>query len=581
VKPLRRLLSYYARYKARLALGWISVAGFAGFALLKPLIIGQAVDELVVHFSRAALARHCFLLVAVAAIEGGFRYLQRWLFIGVSRYMEFDIRRDLYAHLQKLPLRFFDHHRTGDLMSRITNDLASIRNMIGPALMLFSSSVLVVVGAFFMMFRTAPFLAMTVTATVPLLTAFVKVMGDRTQVKVQAIQNRMGQIAARVRESFVGIRTIRAFAQEANQVRSFQLLNREYLEENQSLVRLTALMNSLLRSSIGMVSLLVFVIGCRKMLAGSMSLGDFVAFQFYLGRLIWPLSVLGWILNLFQRGMAGMRRLAEIWDEPMDERMLASGRDVAVHGVRPSLEIRNLSFSHDGTPILQGINLIIRPGEVLGIVGRTGSGKSTLLALIAGLYDPPPGTIFVAGHPVESYSVQAIRALIGMVPQETFLFADTLAENIRFGRDTANDREILESAARAALEADLAALPRGIETVVGERGVLLSGGQKQRVAIARALVRDPLLLILDDSLSAVDPNTERHILRSLERFKSDRTVLIASHRLSAVQEADRIIVLDGGRVIECGRHDELLARGGYYAEQYRRQAIEAQLAGTL
>jgi ATP-binding cassette subfamily B multidrug efflux pump len=571
--PLRRLLHYFGLYKTRLIAGSICVVGSAAFSLAKPWIVGSAVNELGGGFTRETLVRYGLLLVGASIMEGIFLYLQRSILIGMSRHMEYDMRGDFYGHLQKLPLRFYQDQRTGDLMSRATNDLASVRMLIGPAVMHSMSSLLIVSGAFVMMLRTERTMALWSLIAVPVVAGMVTTFGRRIHTRTRAVQDYFGDISARVQENISGVRVVRAFTRERNEVETFKKMNHEYVERNRSLIRLTATFYPALHAMIGVMFVFVFFLGSRKILTGAMSLGAFVAFQFYLGRMIWPLIALGWVINLFQRGMAAMGRLNDIWsatpvaDAAEDAEMVPEG----------NLEIRDLTFAYDTRPVLRDIDLSIRHGQTVGIVGRTGSGKSTLLSLITHAFEPPPGTIFLNGRPIEAVPVRQLREWIGMVPQETFLFSESIAENIRFGNDAATEEEVAEAAQQAGLSTDVAGFPQGIKTVIGERGITLSGGQKQRTAIARALVREPLILILDDSLSAVDTHTEERILHALRSIRKGRTVLIVSHRVSSVKDADHIVVLDEGRIVERGTHDALVERGGYYADLYRRQTIEDEL----
>jgi len=580
--PVRRLLQYFAKYKRTLALGAGCVLGSAVFSLLKPLIIGSAVNELGGGFTRGTLVRYGLMLVGAAAVEGIFLYLQRLIIIGASRNIEYDMRNDFYGHLQSLPLGFYHEQRTGDLMSRATNDLASVRMLIGPAVMHSFSSLLVVTGSFIMMMRIEPMMALLALLAVPIVAGLVKYFGERIHLRFKAVQDYFGDISARVQENLAGVRVVRAFAREESELETFKRMNAEYVERNRSLIRLSATFYPALHALIGIMFVLVFFIGGRRIVAGTMSLGDFVAFQFYLSRMIWPLIALGWVINLFQRGMASMRRLNDIWSvesgaagsQPAEEE---AGGLRARRSTTGDLEIRDLTFAYAGRAVLRDINVSVRHGETVGIVGRTGSGKSTLLSLITRTFEPPPGTIFLDGRPVETIPLRQLRDWIGMVPQETFLFSESIAENIRFGRADARDDEVAEAADEAGLTGDVAAFPQGLGTVIGERGITLSGGQKQRTAIARALVREPLILILDDSLSAVDTQTEERILHALREIRKGRTALIVSHRASSVKDADHILVLDDGRIVERGTHEMLVDKGGYYADLYRRQTIEAEL----
>ena len=406
--PVRRLLHYFAKYKKTLLLGATCVVGSAAFSLLKPLIIGNAVNELGGTFTRATLLRYGLMLVGAAAVEGVFLYLQRWIIIGASRDIEYDMRNDFYEHLQKLPLRFYQEQRTGDLMSRATNDLASVRMLIGPAVMHSFSSTLVVFGAFAMMLRIEPLMAFIALLAVPVVAGMVKFFGERIHVRFKSVQDYFGDISARVQENLAGVRVVRAFAREESELAAFKRMNHEFVERNRSLIRLTATFYPALHMFIGLMYVLVFFIGGRRIVAGTMTLGDFVAFQFYLARMIWPLIALGWVMNLFQRGMASMRRLHEIWSvEPGV--VHASGApgaggapEARTTPPRGDLEIRELTFTYTNRAVLRDINLSVRHGETIGIVGRTGSGKSTLLSLLTRTFEPPPGTIFIDGRPIET-----------------------------------------------------------------------------------------------------------------------------------------------------------------------------------
>jgi ATP-binding cassette subfamily B protein len=587
--PLGRLLHYFRRHKLPLALGGLCVLGSAVFSLVKPTIVGNAVDLLSGEVTRGALARYSMMFVGAAAVEGVFLYLQRWIIIGASRRIEFDMRNDFYAHLQTLPSAFYQDQRTGDLMSRATNDLSSVRMLIGPAVMHSASSLLVVIGAFIMMLRIDRNMALISLIAVPIVAGAVKYFGQRIHVQFKSVQDYFGDISARVQENLSGVRVVRAFTQEENEIANFKKMNHEYVERNRSLIRLTASFYPALHALIGIMFVVILFLGSRRILAGELTIGAFVAFQFYLGRMVGPLIALGWVINLFQRGMASMVRLHEVW-AVSPARLPTEGTPVE-GAIRGNLDIRDLTFAYpaapplEGTqarsmrtePVLRDINLSVQHGQTVGVVGRTGSGKSTLLALITRTFEPPPHTIFLDGRPIETIPLRQLREWIGVVPQETFLFSESIAENIRFGRAEASDEEVSTAAELAGLTGDVATFPQGLSTIIGERGITLSGGQKQRTAIARALIREPIILILDDALSAVDTGTEERILHALREIRKGRTVLIVSHRVSSVKDADHIVVLDDGRIVERGTHEALITHGGYYADLYARQTLEEEI----
>jgi ATP-binding cassette subfamily B protein len=581
VTPLRRLLYYLGRHRKSLLAGFVCIAISGVFSLAKPMIVGNAVNEIAKVVTRATLIRYGLLLIGVAAVEGFFLYLQRWIIVGASRRIEFEMRNDFYGHLQRLPVRYYQDQRTGDLMSRATNDIGSVRMLIGPAIMYTVNSLIIVTGAFVMMIRIDRTLALISLAAVPVVATLVKIFGQKIHIRYKAVQDYFGDISARVQENLAGVRVVRAFGQETNEMEVFRRMNREYVNRNRAQIRLTATFYPMLHGLIGTMFGIVFLLGSRRMLAGQLSIGHFVALQFYLGRMIWPLIALGWVINLYQRGMASMVRLHEVWSVPPDV-MTEAGTPVE-EAPRGDIDVRDLTFAYgraEARPTLRNINLQVRSGETVGIVGRTGSGKSTLLALITRTFEPPPNTVFIDGRAIETIPLRQLREWLGMVPQETFLFSESIAENVRFGRAGADADEVAASADLAGLSGDVATFPQGLETVIGERGITLSGGQKQRTAIARALVRDPTILILDDSLSAVDTATEEAILTALRAVRRGRTVLIVSHRVSSVKDADHIIVLDDGKIVERGTHETLLAHEGYYADLYRRQTLEEELEET-
>ena len=592
-KNLRPLVPYLKRYRSGLVWGGLCVLFNNGIWILFPQVLRRAVNDLHSGVTRQKLLTYSLLIVAIALIKGIFQFLTRWVVIGISRDIEFDLRNDLFAHLERLSYSYYQRHRTGDIMARATNDLNAVRMLLGPAIMYSANTIVFTAGALGFMLAISPKLTLYAFLPLPIASIVIQYFGRRIHERFERIQAMFSDISARAQENFSGARVIRAYVQEQAEIAAFEGANKEYIRRSLGLVRLMGMLWPTLELMLGAAVVIVLWLGGRQVLMGKMNVGDFVAFNTYMMQLTWPVIALGWVINIFQRGTASLVRINEILSEQPEIADITSGAGVSPvspgEGARLStseilgeVEFRNLNFAYNGTSVLKDINLRIPAGSSLAIVGPTGSGKTTLVNLIPRIYDAEPGTVLIDGRPVRQFHLDSLRRHIGFVPQETFLFSDTIRENIAFGvsrEDGDVPLDDIQSAAEAAnIAQDIESFPEGYNTTVGERGITLSGGQKQRTAIARALLRSPRILILDDALSSVDTHTEDKILNHLREIMRGRTTIFISHRVSTVRNADRIAVLHQGRIVELGTHDQLIARNGYYTDLYNKQLLEEELA---
>jgi ATP-binding cassette subfamily B protein len=581
LRDLAPLFNYMRRYRWGYLWGTLSCICTNAVWVLFPIVIERAIDEMRQGVTRERILILASLLVAIALVKGVFLYAQRWILIGISREIEFDLRNDLFRKLERQDSDFYQRYRTGDIMARMTNDLNAVRMLLGPALMYSANTIFFTVGALFFLLRISPWLTLVAWAPMPVASILVQYFGRRIHDRFERIQASFSEISSQAQENYSGARLVRAFARESAQIGLFEKLNRQYIARSLRLVQLMGMLWPTLEFVLGISMVITLLAGGHLVLANRMTTGQFVAFNTYMIMLIWPIIAVGWVVNLFERGTASIKRIDELLKaEPSIDSSAADPAIPAGAALRGEIEFHHLNFSYGKTAVLSDISLKIPAGSTLAIVGPTGAGKSTLVNLIPRLYDAPEGSLLIDGRPVRDYPLAVLRRNIGMVPQETFLFSETIRENLAFGAPHAGADELLTAAEVSHIRQEFEEFPQGFETMVGERGVTLSGGQKQRAAIARALLRRPPILILDDALASVDTYTEERILGGLRGYTSASTTILISHRVSTVRDADQIAVLDRGSIVELGRHDELLALDGYYAGLYRKQQLEEELIVT-
>ena len=574
--PLRPLLPYLTKYKKSYVIGFTALILTQVVGVMVPLVIKDTFDALTQGVTSQKLAFFAILLLVIALAKAVFQFWMRWILIGISRDVEYDLRNDLFQHLMCQDIRYYNEHRTGDLMAKLTNDLNAVRNIVGPGIMYSANTVVTGIATIALMAHLDLHLTLLALAPLPLASIAVKFFGQRIHERFEKIQGLYSELTEGVRENLSGVRLVRAFRQEEPEMRQFDEMNQLYVDRNKGLIWISSFLWPALALLFAASFLLIMVVGGEHVLSGKITIGTFAAFNVYLMYLIWPIIALGWVTNIIQRGLASLGRLWTIFaaQPAIDDRLVPPNPVTAFKG---DIEFRNLTFAYNGFPILRNINLSIPAGRTVAIVGATGSGKTTLAALVPRLFDAPEGSVLVDGIPVRQVPLSTLRSHIGFVPQETFLFSDSIRENIRFGAHGSSDDDVKRAAEVSNILPDILGFPEGFDSMVGERGLTLSGGQKQRVAISRAIIRDPRILILDDALSSVDTYTEEKILRHLTEVMAGRTTILISHRVSTIRNADEIVVLHDGTIVERGAHEELLAMNGHYTELYNKQLIEESL----
>lgn len=578
MKNLLTLKKYFIKYKTKLLWGMLFILISNAMTVYLPILLKDSINEIQKNATSAVLLRYALLIVGTSIVAGIFRYLIRQTIIVVSREIEYDLRGDFWEHIQKLPLKYFQNNSTGNIMSHATNDINAVRGFIGPAVMYSIDTVIRLVIVVAIMISLNFTLTIYALLPLPILSYGVYRVGKLIHEKYTKIQENFSQLTTRAQENFSGIRVIKSYVREANEIKRWNELSQEFLRKNMNLVRIQSLIMPILTIITGISIIVVIWVGGTKVINGEMNLGEMAAFVMYLSILIWPVIAFGWVMNIIQQAEASMKRLNKIFNEPY-EIQDSSSTDLSVKELKGEIELRNVSFKYlDSLPeVLKEVNLKIPIGSTLAIVGHTGSGKTSLINLIPRLYDVTSGELFIDGKNVKDIPLDVLRTNVAVVQQESFLFSDSVYGNLSYGLRETDKQRVEEVSRIASFDKDVQSFPNGYDTVVGERGITFSGGQKQRASLARALATNPKILILDDSFSAVDTNTEEEILKNLKVFMRDRTSIIISHRISTVKDADKIVVLEKGGIAEEGTHAELVGMNGIYAELHYKQLLEKEL----
>lgn len=578
MQTLFKLKKYFVRYKSKLLWGILFILISNSFQIYIPLLLKDSIDTLQTDLNSDKILQYSLMIVGAALISGVFRFLIRQTIIVVSREVEFDMRQDFWSHIQKLSLRFFQNNSTGNIMAHATNDISAVRMFVGPAVMYSFDTVSKFIIVIVIMITLSPSLTLYSLLPLPILSYLVYKLSKKIHEKFTIIQEKFSDLTSKTQENFSGIRVIKSYVREANEINSFTDLSKVYLEKNMDKVKIQALFMPILYLITGLSSIIVIWIGGGMVINQTLTIGEITAFVAYLGLLIWPVIAFGWVMNIIQQASASMKRLLKFWDEDIEIKDSEKTK-FTINSIGGNIEFKNVSFrySDKNTYVLKNINIKVNKGETIAIVGRTGVGKTSLINLITRLYDTSEGEVLIDGNNIKEIPLKVLRKNIGLVPQETFLFSETLRNNILYGNNIGNESDVLKASKISKLDNDVESFPLGYDTILGERGITLSGGQKQRTSLARAIAINPKILILDDSFSAVDTNTEEEILKNLKEFMKDRTSIIISHRISTVKEADKILVLENGEIAEQGKHDELVLLNGIYADIHYKQLLEEEL----